>query len=355
MVRSLVALAFLFALLPAGANASSCAPTIYAPAGTYKTDHLKGGPGLVLSGAGLTGMPYETVLPWLRSHVEAPSGARAGNLLILKASSGRDYSDMYYRASKLQSIREIFIPPCASRSEVNALAQYAVRADFVLFAGGDQAHYVPWKGSLLMNAVTHVYMRGGIVGGGSAGLAIQGEVVFDSAAADRVLPDDKDVATPDAVANPYEPAISFTTGLFAWPPLRGYITDTHFARRDRFGRLAAFMARSIRDGLVSGNSMYGVAVDEDAALLVNAQGIATLVQRPREEDGYVPKGAYIVYGGPAQRIAPGKPLKYTVQVTHLTRPGQTYDLVHKRGQGTRYTVTVDGSKKPVYSRNPYGF
>jgi cyanophycinase-like exopeptidase len=199
-----------------------------------------------------------------------------------------------------------------------------------------------------------VYARGGVVGGGSAGLAIQGEVIFDSAAADRVLPGDRDVATPDAVANPYEPAISFTTDFFHWPPLAGAITDTHFARRDRFGRLAAFMARALRDGLLRGPRAYGVAVDEGAALLVDARGVATLVKRAREDDGYVPLGAYILESARAAQIAPRKPLRTIISVTHIDKPGGRYDLRRKQGSGVRYEVGVNGADPAhPYSRNPY--
>src|SRR5579884_777626 len=243
---------------------------------------------------------------------------------------------------------------CASASMRRAPDAAEIdKADAVLFAGGDQSHYTAWKGSKLIAAVRNVYERGGIVGGGSAGLAIQGQVIFDSVAADRVLPDDRDVATPDAVKNPYEPAISFTTGFFDWAPMRAVITDTHVARRDRFGRTTAFMARALRDGLVRGTKIYGVDVDEGAALLVDANGVATLVQRAREDDGYVPKGAWIIEGGPARRIAPGKPLLYTVRVTHL-RSGTRYDLRAKRAMGgDSYRVTVNGAEARMYSRNPY--
>lgn len=352
--KRLVTIVVLLVALTCGrAAAAGCHPTVFAPAGTWHADRLRGGPGLVLSGGGLSGMPYETVLPWLRAHVDAPAGARAGNLLILKASDDeRYYSDRFYKAALLQSVREINIPPCASRASVNAIAAYVDKSDFVLFAGGDQAHYAAWKGSALIDSVRRVYRRGGIVGGGSAGLAIQGQVVFDSVAADKVLPDDEDVSTPDAVHNPYERAISFTTDFFDWPPMRDTITDTHFARRDRFGRLTAFMARILRDRLVAQNVVYGVAVDEDAALLVNASGVATVVQRARESDGYVPKGAYIVRGAVDPRLVPGRPLRYTVSVMHLHR-GQRFNLLRKQGDGTWYRVTVDGTRKPFYSRDPY--
>ena len=298
-------------------------------------------------------MPDGVVLRWMRGHAAAPRNARAGNLLILKASGERDYSDDFYKMALFASVREVLIPPCATRRQADTAVPFVSRADFVLFAGGDQAHYAAWKGSRLVTAVRDVYARGGIVGGGSAGLAIQGQVVFDSVAADRVLRDGS-VKTPDAVRDPYEPAISFTTHYFAWPPLQGAITDTHFARRNRFGRLAAFMARALHDGLVAGPSVYGVAVDEGAALLVNANGVATLVQRARKADGYVPRGAYILRGERAAHLKRGTPLSYTVDVVHLSRPGAQYDLLHKRGAGKRYAVTVNGSAAKIYSRDPYG-
>jgi cyanophycinase-like exopeptidase len=332
--------------------AALCKPDIFRADGVPSHSALRG-PGLVLSGGGLSQMPGNAVLRWMRARIAAPLSQRAGNLLILKASGERDYTDDFYRNSRFAFVQEILIPPCASRAQVNAIAPYVDRADAVLFAGGDQSHYTAWKGSALISAVRRVYARGGIVGGGSAGLAIQGQVVFDSAAADRILPDDQDVATPDAVKNPYEPAISFTTNLFHWPPMTDTITDTHVARRNRFGRLTAFMARALHDHLVTGNQIYGVAVDEGAALLVDANGIATLVQRPRDTDGYISKGAYIVRGGLAQRIRAGTPLRYTVNVTHLTA-GQRYDLLTKHAlSGTHYTVTIDGSAAHMYSKNPY--
>lgn len=310
-------------------------------------------PGLVLSGGGLSGMPYRAVLAWIRGRIQAPQGSRAGNLLILKASGARDYSDTFYAHSKLRAVREILVPPCARKQDVDRLAPYAQAADAVLFAGGDQAHYVVWKNTKLIKAIRDAYARGAVIGGGSAGLAIQGEVVFDSVAADRVLPDDEDVATPDAVRNPYEPAISFTTGFFAWPPLRASITDTHFARRNRFGRLASFMARALKDGLVRGPVIYGVAVDEGAALLVGRNGDSTLVERARESDGYVPRGAYFLEGNRSGRVLPRTPLRYTVTVTHITAPGSRYNVLRHTGEGRRYSVTVDGKHAAIYSPEPY--
>jgi cyanophycinase-like exopeptidase len=277
---------------------------------------------------------------------------RGGNVLILRATGTDDYDPYALQTARFASARTLLVPACTPRAQVDALAKYADAADAVFFSGGDQAHYAAWKGSALISAVRRAYARGGVVGGTSAGLAIQGAVVYDSVAADRVLAADAEVRSPDATKNPYEPAISFTTGLFRYPPLTAVITDTHFAKRDRFGRLAAFMARALRDGLIRGNRVYGVAVDERSALVVDRHGVATLLENPYA-GGYRTRGAYIITGGRAARIAPGKPLLYTVHVVHLSRSGQRFNLYTKHGDGRRYDVTVDGSRSSIYSRDPY--
>src|SRR3984957_9426924 len=334
---------------PRGATAADCKVVVYAPGGLMRPSAALHGPGLVLSGAGFLGMPYDEVLAWLARRMPR-SVKRSGNLLVLQASGEDDYTDVFYRASRLASVREILVPPCAPRSAVDAVAPYVNAADAVLFARGDQSNYVAWKNSTLMAAVRRVYARGGVVGGGSAGLAIQGAIVYDAVRADRVLPDDVDLGSRLAARNPYGPAVTLTTGLFAWPPLAGTITDTHFARRNRFGRLAAFMARAYHSGLVRGPRVYGVGVDEGSTLVVDPSGIATLLERTGVP--YRTRGAYVLSGGAPRRIGAGEPLLYTVEVTHLTVVGSGYDLVHHRGAGAHYTVTVDGTRSGLYDRDP---
>lgn len=345
-----LALAGSAGFVPSPAPAAGCKITVYAPGGLMKPSGGLRGPGLVLSGAGFLGMPYDEVLQWLGGRMPR-SLKRSGNILLLQASGEDDYTNVFYRASRLASVQEILIPPCAPRSAVDRVAPYVNAADAVLFAGGDQANYVAWKGSALMAAVRRAYARGGVVGGGSAGLAIQGAVVYDAVAADRVLPDDEDLGSALATRNPYGSAVSLTTGLFAWPPLADTITDTHFAKRNRFGRLAAFMARAYHSGLIHGPRVYGLGVDEGSTLVVDRFGVATLLERTGTP--YRTRGAYVLSGAAPQRIGAGRPLLYRVEVTHLTHVGFGYDLVHHRGLGTHYTVMVDGSRPGLYDHDPY--
>lgn len=322
----------------------ACALTIFPPHGRYAPLAHRAGPGLLLDGAGESESPPASVA-WLHRRVTGNAGTRAGNVVVLRAS----YSDVYdapiRRYGNFASVQTILIPPCAAGASLDAAVPIVNGADAVYFAGGDQAHYVAWKGSALMAAVRRVYARGGVVGGGSAGLAIQGAVVFDSVAADRR---NVETTTRDAVANPLEPRISFTTGFFAWGALADTITDTHFVARNRFGRTVAFLARILHDRLLPGvHTVYALGVDEGSSVVVDPDGTATLLNRPGA------RGAYLIRATQAPVLVAGRPLDYTVEVSHVARDGERFDLLHKRTGEPWYRVTVDGSANPIYSRDPY--
>jgi cyanophycinase-like exopeptidase len=271
--------------------------------------------------------------------------ARGGNVLVLRAS-GDDYDDaLFYKEGDFASVRTLLIPPCAQRLQIDGLVRFVNRADTIFFAGGDQAHYAAWKGSALVAAVKRVYARGGAVGGSSAGLAIQGAIVYDAVAADRL---GTETTTSDAVADPLEPAISFTTNLFDWPAMRDTITDTHFVKRNRFGRLAVFLARILYDRVAgAAQTVYGLGIDQGSAVVVDSDGTATVLNGPGG------RGAYLVRASLPVTLAPGRPLRYTVEVSHVARSGERFDLLRKTTREPWRTVLVDGSKRVPYSRDPY--
>ncbi|MBV8725110.1 MAG: hypothetical protein JO350_07250 [Candidatus Eremiobacteraeota bacterium] len=334
----------LLAALIAAASPQPCGVTIFPRYGAYARTAVLHGPGLVLDGGGALLAPPAS-LAWLHDRLVGETPARGANVVILRTSPGDTYYRQFYRDGNFASVQTVLIPPCAPREQIDAVARLVDGADAVYFAGGDQAHYVGWKGSALMDAVKRVYARGGVVGGGSAGLAIQGAVVYDSVTGDRL---NLVTATRDAVADPLEPRISFTTGLFAWPPLADTITDTHFVTRDRLGRLIAFLARIVQDALLPGaRTVYGLGIDEASSVVVDPDGTATLLNGPGG------RGAYLVRADAQPNLRPGQPLRYTVAISHVARSGERLDLLHKRTNEPWYLVTVDGSKSPVYSKDPY--
>lgn len=357
-----VAVAAATALLMAGALAGlravdaravpgvACRPVLYPRVGSYTRMAVRrGGPGLLLDGGGTD---VDAAWQWVHRKLVGSATQRGGNVVVLTADFDDAYSPWIVRVAPFASAQTIAIPPCATRAQIDALAPRVAAADFVFFSGGDQAHYAAWKGSRLIAAVRAVYARGGFVGGTSAGLAIQGEVAFDSVSADRLLPANADLDTRMAVRDPLGPDISFTKGLFAWPVLHATITDTHFVRRNRFGRLMAFMGDALDSGLIRGSHVYGLGIDERSALGVDRNGVATLFEQPAA-GGYATQGAYLLSGGRAAHLRRGAPLRYRVTVAHLKTPGERFDLLRKTGPASRYTVSVDGARWPPYDRDPY--
>jgi cyanophycinase-like exopeptidase len=321
-----------------------CAVTIFPRYGTFlPTPHLHG-PGLLLDGAGASSSPDNT-LTWLHERLLGDTAQRGGNVVILRASYTNIDDRHFYDAGKFASVQTVLIPPCAATADVNKAAAIVNGADAVYFAGGDQANYVRWKGTELIAAVKRVYARGGVVGGGSAGLAIQGAVVYDSVAADTM---NVETTTADAATNPLEQRISFTTGLFAWPTLQDTITDTHLVARDRLGRTIAFLARIFHDGLLpNASQIYALGIDEGSAVVVDPDGMATLL------NGKNGRGAYLVRTDTPPRLVAGQPLHYTVEIAHIGRNGERFDLLDKQSSERWYTITVDGTRKPYYNEDPY--
>jgi cyanophycinase len=326
---------------PAVAAPPTCHATFYKPVGTTEAQTITPrGPGLVLMGGGTD---VDAAFRWIAMTVAGAPSRDAGDLVVLRASGDNDYDAYIHGLGRYRSVRTILLPPCASTADISRAAAMVSHVQAVFFAGGDQADYVIWKGTPLAAAVQQLYDRGGVIGGTSAGLAILGTYVFDAVAGDRT----HDVHTADAVPDPYEPAISFTEGFFDFPPLRGVITDTHFRVRDRFGRLAAFMA--LLDAKHGGGSVRAIAMDQRSALVVGRDGVGTLLLQGSGGR------ALFIRGGRAARLERGRPLILRgLDVVVLDRAGQRFDVRRWCGDGMEYSVDLDGDRTPMYSpADPY--
>ncbi len=324
---------------PVTARGATCPVTFYPRVGSAASSTIAPrGPGLILMGGGTD---VDAAFRWAAATVAGSAARSAGDLVVLRASGDNDYDKYIDGLGRFNSVRTILLPPCSSHAAIARAAAVIAQAQSVFFAGGDQADYVIWKGEPIASAVQGVYDRGGVVGGTSAGLAILGQYIFDAVAGDRT----HDVHTADAVPDPREPAISFTEGMFAFPFLRGIITDTHFRQRDRFGRLAAFLAL-LRD---RGEIARGIGVDARSALVVDRHGIATLLLQGTGGR------ALFVHGGTVTRLDPGRPLIYRgLDVILLDRSGATFDLRRWCGQGHAYKVGVNGDASKIYTPpDPY--
>jgi cyanophycinase len=300
------------------------------------------GPGLVMMGGSTD---VDAAFRWMQRTIAGPNEKSGGDLVVLRADADNDYDRYIFDLARFNSVRTVAVPPCATAADIARAASIVDRAEGVFFAGGDQANYVRWKDTPLRAAVQRVYDRGGVVGGTSAGLAILGQYAFDAVAGDRT----HDVHTPDAVADPHETAISFTEGFLDFPQLHGIITDTHFKARDRFGRLAAFMALLAARHRAEGGTIRAIGVSERSALVVDAGGIGTLLLQGSGGQ------ALFLQSGPARRAIAGEPLVSSpIETILLDRSGERFDVRHWCGDGRRYTVVVDGRRTPMYApADPY--
>jgi cyanophycinase len=323
--------------LDAGFDAGTVTATVFPRVGA-STDSVSvlQGPGLVLMGGG---SDVDSAFSWMRGTL-APGAGRLGDVVVLRASGSNAYDSYIYGLAPFNSVQTVLLPPPSTLADLQLAASLIDGAEAVWFAGGDQSRYAAWSGSVLMAAVQRVYQRGGVVGGTSAGLAMLGQFAYDA----RV----GSVTSSEALADPFRADVTFTRGALAFPLLADVVTDSHFAPRDRFGRLTAFMARQVADGAAS--TVLGIGVDEATALLVDKTGRATLVRQ-----GASVGAAYFVTGAAAAQCSPGQPLVYPgLTVTRLEGSAQFYDLTRRCGTGPQYPLSGDGRvANPFGATNPY--
>jgi cyanophycinase-like exopeptidase len=278
------------------------------------------------------GSDVGAAIQWLIDAVRGCTDCAAKlDVLVLRSSGSNGYNDYIYAMNGVDSVETLVItsPADSNRTNVRLAVE---RAELVFFAGGDQCDYVRnFKGTAVETAVEFVYTRGGGVGGTSAGLAIQGEYVYDACTGS--------VTSKQALANPYHRSISFTYGFFAWDNLGRTITDTHLVTRDRMGRTLAFLARQIQDGATA--EALAVAVDEATSVVVGPDGLATVMG-----DG----AAYFVLADHApEACRPGTPLSYSDYKIWKRLPGEAFDLANRPVTGYYLRSVLDG----VLSANPY--
>jgi cyanophycinase-like exopeptidase len=226
---------------------------------------------------------------------------------------------MAHMRTKINSCETITITKASGANDAAATADVQ-KAEIVYFAGGNQCNYVGWKGSSIYNAVLGVAARGGGVGGGSAGEAIQGEFVYDGC--------EGSATSSEALANPYDNSISFTYDFFHWQNLGQIFTDSHFVERNRMGRLMVFLARQIQDGKTS--AAYGLGIDGDTAVVIDKNGHGQVY-------GNV---AYVVLADHQPEIcAPRAALTFSNYKIWKLPAGSTYNFAN-RPAGGYYPVSV---------------
>ncbi len=186
-------------------------------------------PGFALMGGGTD---LDEAFGWLCAH------AGGGDLVVLRATDHDDYNPYIQKLCKVNSVATIVLPSRAAANDP-FVAKAIREASAIFISGGDQANYINyWMGTPVQSAVNEAIARGVPIGGTSAGLAVLGEYAY-SAQGDK--PDDPNLDGKTAMSDPFGRQITVVHGFLDIPILNGVITDTHFATRNRMGRLLVFL------------------------------------------------------------------------------------------------------------------
>lgn len=251
--------------------------------------------------------------------------ANGGDFLILRANTDDDYARKVNgeiaALCPLNSVGTILFSDREDSDDKKVVA-IIEKAEVIFFAGGDQSNYVRfWQDTPVQDALNRHIAAGKPIGGSSAGLAILGESSFASMI--------DTIHSPEALADPYGNKVTLARDFLRIPLLVGTITDTHFVKRDRLGRLLVFLARILQDGWA--DQVRAIAVDEDAAVLIEPDGQAKVVGGT----------AYFLEAKNGPEVCRRKtPLQFKGIAAHRATNGMTFDVAKWKGQGDDYTLSV---------------
>lgn len=265
----------------------------------------------------------------VRNHVG--SGA---DVVILRSSGTDAYNDYLSSLMAADSVNTLIVD---SVSKANSdYVEWAVKtAEFVFVSGGDQSDYLNlWAGTKVQAALQHVYDKGGVIGGTSAGMAIMSSTIYDP---DGIL----GAISDEVVTDLCHETLNFSAGMLNIPALSNTVTDTHFQQRDRMGRAMVFLANQSSNHKV-------IAASEGTALFVKANGDSVAVG-----DNEV----YVLYNGATTDLYQGQ-CGQAVIYDNVNRikllPSQSINLNTLNHNGNEITISVDGTNTNYYSpSSPY--
>ncbi|MBA3463606.1 MAG: cyanophycinase [Deltaproteobacteria bacterium] len=281
--------------------------------------------GLILMGGGAD---VDAAFTWQRDRIGG------GDVVVLRTSLADGYNSYLFEdIGGVDSVETL-------RVDTRALADDPYvrwtldHAEAIFLAGGDQATYVnAWRGTAVAEALQRAPQRGAVIGGTSAGCAFLGEIVYSAQLGS--------VVTAEALADPYDSRVTLEHDVLALTTLSGVVTDTHFAARDRMGRLLAFTARAMADGLSA--RPLGVGVDEATAVVVDEMGEGTVVG-----SGSV----YVIVGDHAPtRCTSGQPLAWSNVPLYELRAGDSITFPSGATQAPVRMISASGGT--LSPGNPY--
>jgi len=149
------------------------------------------------------------------------------------------------------------------------------------------------------------------------------------------------ITSDEALKNPFDKRVTMGGDFLAADFMVGTITDMHFFQRDRFGRTITFLARKVES---NGHFNYAIACDEMTSMVVDLNGIGTVVvDKVLKDTGFK---CYIIEPTVKPSVLkPNTPLTFEqIKITRLSNQ-QQYDLRNrKKINGDVYMINASNGK-----------
>ncbi len=250
-----------------------------------------------------------------------------GDFLIIRAR-GTDEFNPYIRqlCPNGNSVATLIIPSVHAAND-EFVVEMINAAEAIWISGGDQSNYINfWTNTLLHSALKDRIAQGIPFGGNSAGLDVLTQFIYSALL-------NKGVLSTQALDDPFNKYMTLDNQFdLKIPFLEGIIGDAHVVVRDRMGRDLAFLCRVYDAGWSP--LPRGISVDEHAALLIDANGQATVAG--------ISNVYFLTTTEAPETCQKGAPLTYRNIDVYRVNAQATFDLANWAGQnGTAYTLSAE--------------
>lgn len=278
------------------------------------------GPGLLLAG---DASAIDTAYQWQAQHIAG------GDIVVLQSTGEPLLNDYLYETiGGADSVMTVIVPPGAASFEP-WISWIVAHAEAVLIVG-DDPYDLFWKDTPIETGIMAAWDRGAVIGGVDAGLSTLGDLVFPAYAGP--------LDSVQALADPYAPNLMLDSDYLTFEPLGNALIEPRFRNADRMGRLLAFAARVLEDGMST--DFLGIGVDEGTAMVIGPDGVGVV------------HGSSNVYVGHAQELPvvcePGQNLEFGPLLVYRLAAGDTATWPGGYSDVPGYQViAIGGATDPV--------
>lgn len=188
-----------------------------------------------------------------KKFIELAGGENARVIIIPNAGLNPVYnSELHKKEFEELGAKADYLLFTRERADTDSNLKKMEWANAVYFLGGDQSDLTrDMLGTKLLQKVYDIYNNGGVIGGSSAGAAVQSEIMITG---NELLNKDSSSTFVSIQKGNIETAKGF--GF-----LKSAIIDQHFLKRKRHNRLITLMCEH--------PNLLGIAIDESTAIVVN--------------------------------------------------------------------------------------